>query len=497
MIPLSALLERAGVEPERLEGDAEVGALVDDARRAEPGALFVAMPRSHPKGRSGAEFVGQAKERGASAVLATDAEGFSAARENGVPAALVPPAYPLASVGRVCRAFFDDPTAQMRVIGVTGTNGKTTTAWITAGALRALGRRSAYLGTLGFDLGDGPRTLANTTPFPVLLWHLLHEAASAGIQDFVFETSSHALVQRRVAAVRYDVGALTNLSQDHLDFHGTMEAYADAKKLLFTEYARASAKRFRSVLPADDPYARAWEPDLPFAPLWYGYRAGVLRGEPLAIAVDGVRLRVHEPEGGAELALPLGGRFNVANALVAYAILRAAEVPPAEAAAALGRVRPAPGRFESVPNERGIGVLVDYAHTPDALVKVLSAARDLGPRQLWVVFGCGGDRDRTKRPLMGRAAETHADRVVVTSDNPRTEDPQAIIAEIVAGLERPERALIEPDRRSAVALAIAEARPGDVVVIAGKGHEDYQIIGTTKFPLDDRELAREALGARK
>lgn len=489
--PLPDLLRAAGVVVDAGTGEAPVSGVADDSRETSPGDLFVCMPSANSDSHG---FLARAREAGASAALVRSDEGARVAADLGLAWAQIADEGQrfTAAVGRICQVAFADPSARMRVVGVTGTNGKTTTAWIVRDALAALGRRTAYLGTLGFAIGDDRRELNNTTPFPVQMHRLLAEAVGHGVEDFVMEASSHALYQRRLAGVRFDIGVFTNLSQDHLDFHGTMEAYAAAKKLLFTEYAMASGKAFVGAVGIDDPTGASWLPDLPTKCVPFGV-LGSVRIQAHSVEVDRIEAALN---GEHPFVARLGGHFNVANLESAAGALAALGYASEEIAWALRHATPVPGRFEAVPNDLGLGVIVDYAHTPDALAKLLASARRLEPSQLIVVFGCGGDRDRTKRPKMAAVASELADLAIVTSDNPRTEDPEAIVREILAGIQPGGPHEVVVDRPAAIRRAVEIARPGDLVVIAGKGHENYQIIGRTKFPMDDRELAREALEAR-
>lgn len=474
-------------------GDAEASAVVADSRQNVDGAVFVCMPSAS---RDTHAFLDQVRAKGAVAAICHSAEGFELAKSLGMASAWCAPSAMNRVAGRVCSACYQDPSGQMRVVGITGTNGKTTTAWMLRDALRALGRRSAYLGTLGFQGPEPLRELANTTPYPVELYHLLDEAVKGGIQDLVMESSSHALEERRLEGVRYDVGVFTNLSQDHLDYHGTMEAYAASKKRLFTEYAEESGKPYIAVLNQADKYAQSWLPTLTCRVMTFGTPESDLVVDVKQVTVDQIRLQARFAGETVEVNLQVGGLFNVENASAALGAMLALGAPFHEACQAMTKVTPVPGRFESVPNEQGIGVLVDYAHTPDALTQLLASVRALQPKRVITVFGCGGDRDRSKRPKMAEAVSQASDLCVVTSDNPRTEDPAQIIADILPGLLPGVPHLTVPDRRQAVQEAIRRAAPGDVVVIAGKGHENYQIIGRTKHHLDDRELAREALEER-
>ena len=491
---LAALLHEAAV-PATVRGEATLLSLVSDSRRVRPGALFAAYP-------GGASYLAAARTAGAVAALVTTPAELEEAARLGLAAAQVE----ARSYARLAHAFHGYPTRSMRVLGITGTNGKTTVAWLVRDMVESLGRKTAYLGTLGFDVGDGLRPLANTTPFAVELAEMLGEARDAGCELVAMEVSSHALAQGRSDEVGFDVALFTNLTQDHLDFHGTMEAYAAEKRRLFSQLKPGGV----AVLNLDDPKGRAWAAEL--EGLVLGFRIGGPRGTggegvratATDVGLSRFTLTLEDGTWQETVEVPLGGSYNVANAVSAFSAVlalhwerwlgedfAASEDAFSACAQALEKVRPVPGRFESVPNEKGIGVIVDYAHSPDALEKLLDAVRPLAEGRVICVFGCGGDRDRAKRPLMARAASERSDLTVITSDNPRTEDPLAIIREVASGAagEYVEIA----DRAEAVAYAVRAAAPGDVVVIAGKGHEDYQIVGREKRRLDDRELAREAL----
>lgn len=499
---LSELLRRARLTPGAVDGDAEISSIVDDSRRAQPGALFVCRESNRTDSH---QFLGVARDSGSVAALVHSDDGFQKARDLGYSAVLQVPAgghEVLRACGLLCAALQNDPTKDLRLIGITGTNGKTTTAWMIRDALSALGREAGYLGTLGYKGPGGELALENTTPFPVELYEVLGHARRGGATDFVMEVSSHGLHEHRIAGLQFDLGVFTNLSQDHLDYHGTMEAYAEAKKKLFTEVPEASSKPYSAVLAAEDPYAAAWIPDLKarlsdsYRLLTYGEHQGEFQARATRVSVDSIELQMNCGGESATAQLGVGGMFNVANSRSAAAALRALGYSLAEIAQAMTSVRPVPGRFESVPNTLNIGIVVDYAHTPDALEKLLDSARAVASRRIITVFGCGGDRDRNKRPKMAQSASLRSDISIVTSDNPRTEDPEAIVDEVVTGIAPGRVYERVVDRREAVARAIELAEPGDIVVIAGKGHEDYQIIGRTKHPMDDRELAREGVARR-
>lgn len=488
---LSQLLRDCLIEPDAQLGDAEISGVVEDSRKSQPGSLFVCMPGLSQDTHS---FIGGAAALGAVAVLAHGRAGLDAAREAGVACAIVHEEDGRFSdaVWRIAKAIFGNPSARLSVVGITGTNGKTTTAWLLRDALTALGRRAAYIGTLGYR-GDRWDEGANTTPFAVELTGLLNRAVSEGLSDLAMEVSSHALAERRADGVEFDVGVLTNFTQDHLDFHGDLTAYEEAKQRLFTDIPKRSGKAFTAVINADDPAGVRLESKLPHPTITFGVAKGGLRVEVESLAAGCMTVRLSYLGQSNSASLPLGGRFNVFNVGAVVGSLLALGYGLREIAHALPSVSAAPGRFEPIPNDRGIGVLVDYAHTPDALAKVLSAAREICHGRLFLVFGCGGDRDRTKRPIMGAIASELADAVWLTSDNPRTEDPAAIIEDIQTGMSSGSELWQEPDRRAAIRCALANATVGDVVVIAGKGHEGYQIVGSQKVPMDDRQLAREAL----
>lgn len=461
----------------------EVTELAYDNRAVTPGTLFFCV-RGFT--RDGHEFGPDAAARGAAALVVDHLLDVD------LPQVVV--ADVRRAMATAAAAFFGDPTMELQVAGITGTNGKTTTAYLLRSLLEADGRQSGLLGTVKTVVGGRELEAGRTTPEAIDLQRTFLQMLAGGDRAAVMEVSSHALELGRVDGVHFAAAIFTNLTQDHLDFHPTMEDYFQAKRKLFTECAPAQA-----VINLDDPYGArlAADPEVaaPIATFALDDPAASYRATGVQTALDGSRLTLTGPDGGHELHSPLRGRFNVYNALGAFAAARALGVPLDTALEALQTGGQVPGRFETVDEGQPFAVLVDYAHTPDSLENVLAAARRLTDGRLHVVFGCGGDRDRGKRPLMGEIAARLADQVIVTSDNPRSEDPEAIIAEIVTGIERPvER---EVDRRVAIAEAVAHAAPGDVVVIAGKGHEQGQeFAGGEKLPFDDVTVAREALRAR-
>ncbi len=392
-----------------------------------------------------------------------------------------------AAMAPAAARFYGDPTAQLQVAGVTGTNGKTTTAFLIRALLEADGRQTGLLGTVTSIIGGAEHPVQRTTPEAIDLQRTFRDMLTLGDVACAMEVSSHALELRRADAIHFAVAVFTNLTQDHLDFHPTMEDYFLAKRRLFTD-----AKAAAAVINVDDSYGARLADELPDALTFALEREASYRAVDVHTGLDGSRFTVVAPDGEIELCSPLRGRFNVYNLLGAFAAARAIGVSSRRAAAAIESAGLVPGRFQPVEEGQEFAVLVDYAHTPDSLQNVLQAARELTAGRLHVVFGAGGDRDRGKRPLMGRIARDLADRVIVTSDNPRSEDPEAIIEEILAGSGSDVDHLV--DRRDAIELAISGARPGDVVVIAGKGHEQGQEFeGGRKIPFDDATVAREAL----
>ena len=476
--------------------DRVVSDLSLDSRRIVPGAMFCAVPgtREH-----GLRHAAAAAAAGATLVAWEPADGCGAPRLPEQCAAFPVPGL-RARLGALADRFFGAPSQRMQIVGITGTNGKTTCSHLVAGALEALGRRAGMIGTLG----SGPvRRLAPsglTTPDVIEVHRILANLAGQAIGAVAMEVSSHALDQGRVDAVRYAAAGFTNLSRDHLDYHPSLEAYGESKARLFLQHAPGV-----SVINVDDAFGRALLARLPAGArgIAVGRTAADLErnGERLllddvAALEDGLSIRLAGSFGKVELRSRLVGEFNADNLALAFGLLLGLGVPAGDAAAALGEVDAPAGRMEAyVDAARELLAVVDYAHTPDALGKALGALREHCKGRLWCVFGCGGDRDRGKRPEMGRVAEQLADEVVITDDNPRTEDGVAIVADILAGLADPGRARVERDRAAAIGMALAGARPGDVVLVAGKGHEEVQIVGTEQRPFSDRALLARLTGA--
>jgi UDP-N-acetylmuramoyl-L-alanyl-D-glutamate--2,6-diaminopimelate ligase len=467
--------------------DREFGGLAYDSREVRPGDLFAAI---RGLSQDGHRYAGDAAGRGA-AVLLVD----HPLPVDGVTQVVVPDtrrAFALAAA-----AFYGDPSRALRVCGVTGTNGKTTTTFLVDAILRAAGRRSAIAGTLGVQV-DGAavefHVTTPTTPEASDLQRLLRQLADGGVEDVTMEVTSHALELHRVTGCRFGAGVFTNLTRDHLDFHGTFEAYRDAKAKLFAMVEPDGVSVVNADDPAADAMARASR-----APVWtYGIGgAARLRAEDVALSPHGTRFTFVWPDGRLPVALPLPGRFNVSNALAAFGVGLHHGVPPDVMRRVFESVPGVPGRFEPVDEGQPFAVIVDYAHTPDSLEQVLRLAAGISAGRRIVVFGCGGDRDRTKRPIMGRIGTALADYAFFTSDNPRSEDPEAILREIEAGVPDARNYASDADRRRAIERALEMAKPGDVVIIAGKGHETYQILGDRMIDFDDREVARELLRDRR
>ncbi len=472
-----------------------ITSIVQDSRRATPGSLFVCVP-----GTNAVDYLTQATRNGAVFAIVSTKAGVEAANHAGIGSELWPDNRPEFN-RKTCEllsAFYEHPSRTMKVIGVTGTNGKTTTAWLLQSLMSGLVGPTAYLGTLGYQSLAAQLELENTTPFAVELHGLVSQARSEGCLGLAMEVSSHALDERRADCIEFDAAVFTNLTEDHLDHHVTMEAYADAKLRLFTELPKDSAKPFVAALNMDDPYGDYFAEHIQSPILRYGTTPGLdLSAELLSMSVDRMSLRfVHNGEALLESNVHLGGHFNFWNVTSAVAGMLALGYSLEKIAPHLSVLRPVPGRFESLPNESGIGVLVDYAHTPDALLKLLQTARTLTGGRLITVFGCGGDRQTTKRAPMGRIASELSEVSIVTSDNPRTENPVTIAEEIMTGAVPGSDCRMILDREDAIRSAIVQARVGDVVVIAGKGHEEYQIIGREKFPLSDKAIALECLRER-
>jgi UDP-N-acetylmuramoyl-L-alanyl-D-glutamate--2,6-diaminopimelate ligase len=469
-----------------------VTGISDDSRKVDTGDCFVAVPGLREDAR---RFVPEAVGRGATLVV-TEGEALAMA----VAQVLVPSAR--TALARAADAYYGHPSRQLTVVGITGTNGKTTTSYLVEALLQVRGLPTGVIGTIQYRFGERTFPAGQTTPDALALQAILASMYADGVRGVAMEVSSHALAQARVDELTFDVAVFTNLTQDHLDFHRTFDEYRRAKRRLFELLERSTKPGRTAVINVDDPSGPAMVRGLRLPVLGFGLgEEAAVRGLEWSSTLDGIRMTAATPRGRLELASPLIGEHNAMNLLAAIATGVALGLELPDIGRALGAVHAVPGRFEQVRAGQPFLVVVDYAHTPDALERVLTTARKLTPGRLGVVFGCGGDRDRGKRPLMGNIAARLGDRVWITSDNPRSERPEAIIDEIVVGVRRagmePARYVTEPDRRRAIADALGWARAGDTVLIAGKGHETYQIVGRDVLDFDDRQVARELLaGAR-
>jgi len=483
-----------GAEVLAQSGNPHVSGVEYDSRRVKPGCVFVAMRGETSDGN---RFIDQAIAAGAAAVVTDSA---AEKQREGVAWALVP--HGRRALAKLSASFYKRPAERLAITGITGTNGKSTAAFLVESILAAAGRKSALVGTIEYHVAGKVLPAPHTTPESLELNRMLAEALGQGATEAVMEVSSHALAQQRVFAIPFDVAVFTNLTRDHLDYHHTMEEYFSAKKVLFegcgTDPPRAA------VLNLDDEYgtklaefSRRRSAEV----LTYGWERGDLHAEHVDIAPRGTRLDLITPEGKIALFSPLMGKVNVYNILAAAGAACARSCPAEAIIKGTEQLSRVPGRFERVDCGQPFTVVVDYAHTDDALRNLTSLAREFVTRggakgRVLTVFGCGGDRDRSKRPLMGEAAGRGSDFVVLTSDNPRSEDPLAIINDALVGLQRTgAKYTVEPDRRKAIGMAVSEAAPGDIVLIAGKGHEKVQIVGGNSIPFDDVEVAREALRA--
>jgi len=464
-------------------GEVDVRRAVHDSQQVRPGDLFVALEGTQVDGH---QFVQPALEAGAAAAVVQREVDLP-----GSPPMLVVPDSREA-FGLCAHALAGDPTQRLMVCGITGTTGKTTTTFLVRSILEQAGLPAGVLGTIGYFIGCREIPSRLTTPDADELAGFFAEMAEAGLKAAVMEVSSHALHQRRTVGIAFDVGAFTNLSPEHLDYHQDMISYREAKGMLFEGLAPDA----HAVLNADESASRSFAEATSAAVLWYGLeaRADVV-AEDVRSDTAGSRFTLATPRGRAEVRTALLGTHNVYNALTAAAVAEAVGLPMGAIVAGIEAVRVIRGRLEPVPTERPFSVLVDYAHKTDALEHALTTVRELvrGKGRLIVVFGCGGDRDRQKRPAMAQVAERLADRIFVTNDNPRSEEPQAIADEILAGFASRDKVTVDLDRAAAIEQALGEARAGDVVIIAGKGHETYQVIGDVTRPFDDREVAAAVL----
>jgi len=496
---LGDLFSHAGLSAAALQdtaAGATVRAVTYDSRETGPSTVFVALRGAKT---DGSRFAAQAIAKGAVAVIA----------ETPPPAGMVTPWIQVENaretLAALAAAVAGDPSEQLALVGITGTNGKTTTSYLLTAMFEAAGTKSGRIGTIGYRIGDREIEASRTTPEAPDLQRMMREMVNAGCGACVMEVSSHALALHRVDYLRFSAAVFTNLTRDHLDFHGSMDAYFAAKRRLFEMLPGGAV----GIINADDRRAQ----DLIAAsgrPVTYAIDAAAdVRPGPLAFSLDGLSFDIRTPRGTLHARSPLVGRPNAYNILAAAATAMALDLPFSAIESGIAAVEHVPGRFQVVSAAAdNVKVIVDYAHTDDALKNLLETARPLAAGRVVTVFGCGGDRDRTKRPLMGAVAARLSDLVIVTSDNPRSEDPVSIIEEIRRGIVLPADRVVPKgqraaaytaivERREAIETAIRDARPGDLVVIAGKGHEKYQVIGDRTLPFDDVEIARAALAKRR
>ena len=477
---LRELLQRTTILAVHADGEMETGGVSCRSHEVKPGDVFVAIPGTRQDGN---QFIKEAYEKGAVCAVCESAPPCA------IPYVLVPSAR--RALALISANFFGRSDEDMVLIGVTGTNGKTTVTWLIKDILeQKAGAKVGLIGTVENRIGDQVLSAARTTPPPEELQRLLQQMRRAGCTHVVMEVSSHALAQERTYGLRFDMGVFTNLTQDHLDFHGTMEQYCAAKAKLMRSCDLA-------VYNGDDPWHKAVLQGSTCRRVSYGLGEHCqILGRDVRCRSDGVDFTAATPWEEAAVTCPIPGRFSVYNALAAVAVCRNLGVPLRECADALAVSRGAKGRMEVVPTPgRDYTVLIDYAHTPDALENVLQTVRDFAPGRVIAVFGCGGDRDRTKRPQMGAIAARLADVAVVTTDNPRTEEPTEIIRQILAGMPRREGVVTVENRVEAIGWALDHAGRGDIVVLCGKGHETEQEIGMQTYPLDEREVVAEYLAA--
>ena len=477
----------------------EVLSITEDSRQVKPGSVFVAIRGEHQDGH---QFVRQARSQGAVGVVVED-ECFESLEslQGGGSSALIQVKNSRKALGLLASRLYGMPSARLKMVGVTGTNGKTTVTYLAKSLLEAQGHHVGLLGTVGYVFGTERRVASHTTPAPVELQDMLRAMANAGMDVAVMEVSSHALALDRVAGCEFDIVVFTNLTQDHLDFHRTLDEYFHAKLRLFTEHvdSRQKAGPKRAIVNADDERASMILQHCSIPTWTFGLHAQAdIRAEAIRLSMGGTEFLVNSPVGQLTISSRLVGEHNVSNMLAAIGIglEMGMTVPLIERA--VQSVTHVPGRFERIDEGQAFTVVVDYAHTEDALFRLLRAAQAIKQGRIITLFGCGGDRDSGKRPKMGQVAARDSDLVIVTSDNPRTENAQTILNQIEQGIlsllpeERCPYQII-PDRAEAIHAAVAEAKAGDLVLIAGKGHEDYQIIGTQKIHFDDREEARKAI----
>lgn len=460
--------------------DLEISGFTSHVEKVRPGCAFVCIKGTKADGHTKAK---EAVLRGASVIIAehmTDADAYHVLTDD-----------TRTALALMYSNYYENPADEMTLAGVTGTNGKTTTTYLIHHILTSCGKNAGLIGTVENLVGDERMPSHYTTPGPEELFYILRRMADRNVNYAVMEVSSHSLAQRRVAGLYFKAAVFTNLTRDHLDYHGTMERYCEEKRRLFfqCEYG---------VLNADDPYSERMA-DSPCKRITYGIDSSAdFRAADLSLESSGTLFKLYYPQGVCDVFLKIPGRFSVYNALAAITACYALGIQPAAAAGALANAEGVPGRMEVIPTGRDFQIILDYAHTPDGLMNMLKAVRGFAKGRVVTLFGCGGDRDRGKRPVMGRIAGSLSDFVIVTSDNPRTEDPTRIIDDILVGLEGQKTPyVVIENRKKAIEYAVLTAQKGDIIVLAGKGHESYQIIGDTSFPFDERSIVAGALAMKR
>jgi UDP-N-acetylmuramoyl-L-alanyl-D-glutamate--2,6-diaminopimelate ligase len=489
MVQLARLIRSLDVIETRGAMDLDITDISYHSQGVKEGHLFVAIPGTKQDGH---RFLGEVAAKGARCAIVEQMPRGPVE----IPLVVVKDAR--RALAQVAAAFFSHPSREITLVGITGTNGKTTTSYLIESIIKAAGKEAGVIGTINYRMKGKEQPAPTTTPQSYDVQRLLREMVTQGMTYAVMEVSSHALDQERVRACHFDAGVFTNISPEHLDYHEDMERYFAAKKRLFHEFLPESEKDPWAILNSDDPLLKGLEQELTSGRrMTYGLDQGAVRATQREISLDGIRALLATPAGTIEIESVLIGEYNLSNILAAVATSIALGIPAAAIRRGIKDLSGVPGRMERV-GEGKPWVLVDYAHKPEALEKSIQAIKRLAAGRVLVVFGCGGDRDRTKRAPMGRIATAGADLAIITTDNPRTEEPLKIIEEIEQGAKEvsPDRYLVIPDRREAIRQAIVQAGEEDCVLITGKGHEQYQIIGEQRLPFDDREEARQALAER-
>lgn len=474
-----------GITPKKISGEphTEISGLTYDSRLVKPGDLFAAILGTRQDGH---RYLEEAVKKGAAALLVE-----TPLKNSSIPQIVV--SNSREALAHMAAAFYHHPDEQLTLIGVTGTNGKTTTTYLVEAIFQKTGIKTGIIGTIQYKIGEKIIPTKNTTPESADLFQMFREMAETGVGAAAIEVSSHALDQGRIEGIHFNAAVFTNLTQDHLDYHQTIEAYFQAKAKLFE--AHFLKKNAVAVINLDDPFGQRLQNQIKTPTITYGLdKKADVRASQIQLQWKETSFQVETPKGGCFIKLPLAGEFNVYNAMAAIGVGLSQNLPLETIQAGLESAKPVRGRFELASENQPFAVIVDYAHTPDGLENLLQSAKKLTPKKLIVVFGCGGDRDRGKRPKMGAIAENFADEIIVTSDNPRSEDPMAIIREIEKGMNKPHH--VEPDRQKAIGLALSLAKPHDSVIIAGKGHETMQIFKDKSIHFDDREIVKVFLEKR-